>query len=206
VNHASQTSKMYLASRRLMILVAAGTFTLITACGSNASDKQSATAAITDGSNPSVDAGAVSASSPSGSEASGDASVQLDVDPCSLLTVPEIEVAIGSGVERGGFGEDRPGRCTYSIGGDVGVGVVAVAVDEPFLCGPLLQALDAGALDATNAFRVDIGDGGVFEQNAGSIQFAVGGGCVGIVGSSGGESLAQDALVALATAAAGRVG
>ena len=202
----SQTPKMYLAARRLIVLVAAGTFTLTTACSGDASDKQSASSSTTDGSNSAVDAGAASASPPSSSEASGKAPVQLDVDPCSLLTVPEIEVAIGSGVERGGFGEDLPGRCTYSIGGDVGAGVVAVAIDEPFLCGPLLQALDAGALDATNAFRVDVGDGGVFEQNAGSIQFAVGGGCVGIVGSSGGESLGQDALVALATSAAGRVG
>lgn len=210
MNSESQTSKLYSSSRRLMVLLVAGTFVVTTACSSSdAGDNQSAGAAATDVSNAAVDAGAASASSAplaTTGAASGDAPVQLDLDPCSLLTLPEIEAAIGSGVERGGFGKDLPGRCTYSIGGDVGAGVVGISLDEPFLCGPLLQALDAGSLDATNAVRVDVGDGGVFEKNAGSIQFAVGGGCVGIVGSTGGVSLGQDALVALATSAATRVG
>ena len=47
--------------------------------------------------------------------------------------------------------------------------------------------------------------GGVFEPLAGSIQFADGGGCVGITGSAGGESLGQEALVALGMSAASRV-
>ena len=41
-----------------------------------------------------------------------------------LLTVPEVEAIVGSGVEQGGDGADLPGRCTYSRGGDVGSGVV----------------------------------------------------------------------------------
>jgi hypothetical protein len=188
-----------------MVLVLASTIAVTAACGGGSSGK---TAALptSDGSHSATDLGAAPTSSGSSGAASGSAATQLNVDPCTLLTVSEIEAAIGSGVERGGLGDDAPGRCTYSRGGDVGTGVVGISVDEPYLCEPLLKALDSGSLDASKAVRVAVGDGGVFEPQAGSLQFAIGGGCVGIVGSKHGKSLGQDALVALATSAAGRVG
>jgi hypothetical protein len=205
VNTDARRSRLHPTPRRLMVLVVAGTIALTAACGDSSSDK-SATASTSDASHPATDPGAVHAPSDSSGAAPGSAATQLTVDPCTLLTVPEIEAAIGAGVERGGLGDDSPGRCTFSVHGDVGAGVVGISVDEPYLCGPLLKALESGSLDASRAVEVAVGDGGVVEPNAGSIQFAVGGGCVGIVGSKHGRSLGQDALVALATSAAGRVG
>jgi hypothetical protein len=205
VHNDAHTPRTRLALRRLIVLSAAGMITVTTACSDGPSDS-SAAASSTDRSHPAVDAGADPASTLPPGSTSGSTAGQLVVDPCALLTVPEIEGGIGSGVVRGGFGEDLPGRCTYSIGGDVGAGVVGISVDEPYLCGPLLQALESGSLDPSSAVRVDVGDGGVVEPKAGSIQFAVGGGCVGIVGSDAGKPLGQDVLVSLATAASGRVG
>lgn len=133
-----------------------------------------------------------------------EAPVQLDVDPCTLLTIPEMEVAIGPGVEQGGFGEDLAGRCTYSIGGDVGAGVVAISLPEPLVCAAIQRAIDDGG--SANGVVVDVGEGGIVEPEGGIIQFLVGGGCVGIGGSAEGESLDQDTLTTLAMAAAGRIG
>ncbi len=200
--HASPSA--HLAWRRSMLLVAALMSTVSAACGGGASDASSASASTFGASGDTADAGSAPSKSESG--ATPAVPIQFDVDPCSLLTVPEIEVAIGRGVERGGFGDDLPGRCTYSRGGDVGAGVVQISVDEPLMCGVLLQALDAGSLDPANAVRVDVGDGAIFEKNAGNIQVSVGGGCLGINGSTGGDPLGQDALVALATSAVGRIG
>jgi hypothetical protein len=197
-------SYVHLAVRRSMVLVAVGMLTLTAACAGGESDEPSASASTVDAAGAAADA--ASAPSPSNGEAAAGAPIQLDLDPCSLLTVPEIEVAVGPGVEHGGFGDDTPGRCTYSVRGDVGAGVVGIAVDEPLMCEALLRALDAGSLDPANAVRVDVGDGAIFEKNAGSIQVSVGGGCLGITGSTGGESLGQEALVALATSAVDRVG
>lgn len=129
--------------------------------------------------------------------------VQLDVDPCSLLTPAEMNTAIGSEVEQGGFGEDLPGRCTYSVGGDVGAGVVAISLEDPLVCAALKRALDSGV--SGQSAVVDVGQGGVVGQG-GTIDFLVNGGCVGITGSVHGESLSPDILVTLAMAAAGRVG
>jgi hypothetical protein len=120
-----------------------------------------------------------------------------------LLTVGEIEAAIGSGVEHGGFGEDLPGRCTYSIGGDVGAGVVAISIEDPVICTAIQNALDNGLSGAQT--KVDVGQGGVAD-GSGLVQFLVAGGCVGIGGSTGGESLPVDSLVTLAKAAAPRAG
>jgi hypothetical protein len=190
--------------RRSIVLLATGLLTLTAACSSDhgaAGSTVAPTASV-----PGSAAATGDGSGLPGASDASDASIQPDIDPCSLLTVAEIEAAIGPGVERGGFGDDLPGRCTYSIRGDVGAGVVGISIDQPYLCGPLLQALDADSLDPANAVRVDIGDGGVLEQHAGSVQFAIGQGCVGIVGSNSGQPLGQDALVALATSAAGRLG
>jgi hypothetical protein len=193
-----------LAPRRLMVLVATGTLTLAAACGGGGGNDERSAATSTSASTAS-DPGAGPIPAPSSSEGPGGAPVQLEVDPCSLLTVPEIEDSIGSGVERGGFGEDLPGHCTYSIGGDVGAGVVVIRIEDPTDCGVLLRALSAGSLDGTNAVRVDVGDGGVFVADA-DVQFSIGGGCVSLAGSRAGENLGQEALVALAQLAAPRVG
>jgi hypothetical protein len=120
-----------------------------------------------------------------------------------LLTLPEMEAAIGSGVERGGFGEDLPGRCTYSVRGDVGAGVVAISLGEPLVCAAIQRAIDSGSAQVV---VVDVGQGGIVEADGGTIEFLAGGGCVSITGSAEGASLSQDILVTLAAAAAGRVG
>ena len=133
------------------------------------------------------------------------APVALKVDPCTLLTIPEMETAIGSGVERGGFSVDTPGSCTFSIGRDVGAGAVKITNADPSLCSALQKALDAGSLDKANAIAVVVGDGGIFEKAAGNLQFSIGGGCISIVASHHGKPLDQNALTTMATAAAGRV-
>lgn len=175
--------------RYVLVLVAAGVMAVTSAC-SGGGDDDSATAGAT-------------ATTSGGSDATP---TQLDVDPCELLTIPEMEAAIGSGVERGGFGEDPPGRCNYSRGGDVGAGAVGITNGDPLTCAALQRALDGGSLDETNAVRVDVGDGGIVERDGGIIQFAIGGGCISISAGTGGVGIDQDALVTLAKAAAGRVG
>ncbi len=153
-----------------------------------------------------TDAPSVATQAPAGGDAPADDAFVpvLDVDPCSLLTIPEMEAAIGSGVEQGGFGEDQPGRCTYSIGGDVGAGVVGISLGIPLLCDALERAIDAGG--TASGTVVDVGAGGIVATEGGSIQFLIGKGCIDVGGSDGGDPLDQDALVTLANAAAGRVG
>jgi hypothetical protein len=147
--------------------------------------------------------GATSPSTPDGSNGGG-AHVLLDVDPCGLLTIPEMEAAVGDGLLRGGFGEDLPGHCTYSRGGDVGASVVAISISDPLVCDALAKAVEAGSTDAGEV--VAIGGGAVVAPQAGHIDVLVGDGCLAISGSSRGDSLGRDQLVALATAAVGRVG
>lgn len=140
-----------------------------------------------------------------GSGGSSDSqSEAASVDPCSLLTVAEIEAAVGPGVEQGGFGQDLPGRCTYSVGGDVGAGVVAISLEDPLVCAALQRAVDSGS--AGQAVKIDVGEGG-FVETYGTVEFLVGGGrCVSISGSTDGKSLSQDTLISLATTAAPRAG
>lgn len=92
-------------------------------------------------------------------------------------TQPPRPAAIGS-VELGGLEDNNPATCTYSIGGDVGAGVVSITIGEPFFCSALERALDAGSLEGTNAVAVEFGDGGIVERDGGTIQFAIGGGCI----------------------------
>lgn len=147
----------------------------------------------------------LASSAPSGGDSGADgAFILLDVDPCSLLTVPEIEAAIGSGVEQGGFGEDQAGRCTYSVGGDVGAGVVGIGLGDPLVCNALRRAIDSGG--TATGVLVDVGQGGIVASDGGALDFLVGGGCVSITGSDGGDPLDENALVTLATTAAKRVG
>ena len=135
----------------------------------------------------------------------GGKAVQLQGDPCALLTVAEIEVVLGSGVEQGGFGDDLPGRCTYSLGGDVGAGVVQIVLQDPLNCNAVMKALDSGSLAGSNATPVDLGDGGFYVQD-GEVVFTTGGGCVAVGGSKGGINLGPEKLVAFATQVFGRVG
>lgn len=133
--------------------------------------------------------------------------VLLDVDPCSLLTAAEMESALGAPVEQGGFGEDLPGRCTHSVGGDVGAGVVGISVGDPLYCAGIERAIEAINSGATaSGAVVDVGEGGVVEADGGTIQFLVGGGCVGISASNSGIGLDQATMIGLATVVVGRVG
>ena len=129
----------------------------------------------------------------------------MAVDPGTLLTIPEMETAIESGVERGGLGVDAAGSCTFSIRGDVGASAVNITNEAPLMCSALQRALDAGSLDKTNAIAVDVG-GGIFEKAPGNLQFAIGGACISIVASRHGEPVAENTMTTMATAAAGRVG
>jgi hypothetical protein len=149
---------------------------------------------VSDPASDPVTAGSGTSSSPQ--------SAQPNVDPCSLLTVAEIEAVVGPGVEQGGFGKDLPGRCTYSVGGDVGAGVVAISLEDPLVCAALQRAVDSGS--AGQAVPIDVGEGG-FVETYGTVEFLVGGGgCVSISGSTDGQSLSQEALISLATTAAPR--
>ncbi len=165
--------------------------TLAAACGGGNDDGDAAA--------PAADGTGSTAATGSGGEPT-----QLDLDPCTLLTIPEMEAAIGAGVERGGFGVDPPGRCNYSIGGDVGAGAVGITNGDPLLCAALQRALDSGPTGGSKAVAVDVGDGGFVD--GGTIQFAIGGGCISITAGNSGEGIDQEALVTLAKAAAGRVG
>ena len=192
--------------RAAVVAVVVGALVVgVAACGSDGGGGSSS-AGSGGTTSPGVEAAPGATDSPtSGGDSPSTADrVQLDVDPCTLLTLPEMEAAIGSGVEHGGFGDDLAGRCTYSIGGDVGAGAIAISLGDPLLCAAIHRAIDSGG--SAKGVLVDIGQGGIVDSDGGFIQFLVGGGCVGISGSAEGESLPQDVLVTLATAAAGRVG
>ncbi len=176
-------------------LLAAAALTMLSACGSDKKSSPDAAVGAT------VAGTATPAANPGGL---GGTAVQLGGDPCALLTVPELEAALGSGVEQGGFGTDLPGRCTYSLGGDVGAGVVQIILQDPLECNAVLKALASGSLEGTNAVRVDVGDGGLYLQDS-QVAFSINGGCVAVGGSKGGVNLGQEKLVALASLVAGRV-
>ncbi len=191
-------------NRTRTTLLAAAALTMFGACGSDAK----APSAVTSGAQTATTASTAAASTgapATNADGVGESAVQLGGDPCALLTVPEIEAALGSGVEQGGFGEDLPGRCTYSVGGDVGAGVVQISLQSPLECNAVLKALAADSLDGTNAVRVDVGDGGLYLQDS-QVVFTTAGGCVAVGGSTGGVNLGQETLVALATSALARVG
>ncbi len=176
-------------------LVAAAAIATVAACGGSGESDDAATPADS-----------VATASTAGSGASDAAPIQLDLDPCGLLTIAEMESAIGSGVEEGGLEDDNPASCTFSIGGsDVGAGVIGISAEHPLTCAAILRALDSGSLDGTNSVKVDVGDGGVAERDGGTIQFAIGGGCIGIRASTSGVGIDQAGMVKLAEAAAGRV-
>lgn len=194
MTHAMTKASDRSPSRCFLWLVAAGAMTLVAACGGGGSDDTAKPA----GGGPTATTG-----NGGGSEVSP---TQLDIDPCTLLTIPEMEEAIGAGVERGGFGKDPPGRCNYSIGGDVGAGAVGITNGDPLLCAALQRAIDAGPTGRSNDVAVDVGDGGIVDAEGGLIQFAIGGGCISITAGESGVGIDQEALVALAEAAAGRAG
>jgi hypothetical protein len=176
-----------------MLAIAALTF--LGACGS---DKKASSEPALQAVTPTVASAVVN---PGGL---GGTAVQLGGNACALLTVPEMEAVLGSGVEQGGFGNDLPGRCTYSLGGDVGAGVVQITLQDPLECNPVMKALASGSLQGTNAVPVDVGDGGFYVQDA-QVVFTIHGGCVAVGGSKSGVNLGQEKLVALANAVAGRV-
>ncbi len=176
-------------------LLAAAALTVLGACGSDKSaapgTASGATAVAT--ATPTANAGGL-----------GGTAVQLGGDPCALLTIPEMEAALGNGVEQGGFGDDLPGRCTYSKGGDVGAGVVLITLQDPLECNAVLKALASDSLGGTNAVRVDVGDGGLY-LTGGQVVFTIHGGCVAVGGSKGGVNVGKEMLVTWASAIAGRV-
>jgi hypothetical protein len=186
--------------KRIALLAAA--LAVLGACGS---DKTASSGTAAQAGAPAGSAtGAATTSAAGNAGALGGAAVQLKGDACALLTVPEMEAVLGSGVEQGGFGNDLPGRCTYSLGGDVGAGVVQIILQDPLECNPVMKALASGSLQGTNAVRVDVGDGGFYIQDA-QVVFTIHGGCVAVGGSKSGVNLGQEKLVALASAVAGRV-
>lgn len=206
IDHAARRWPRHATRRGFVVAVAVGALAVgVAACGSDGGGGSSS-AGSGGTTSPHVTSSSGATDSPtSGSDSPSTADrVQLAVDPCTLLTLPEMEAAIGPGVEQGGFGEDLLGRCTYSVGGDVGAGVVAISLGDPLLCAAIQRAIDSGG--SAQGVVVDVGQGGIVEPDGGIIQFLVGGGCVGISGSAEGESLPQDVLVTLATAAAGRAG
>ena len=185
------------------VLLAATALTVLGACGS---DKNASPGTASGTATPTVanTAAAGTAAPAANAGGLGGTAVQLGGDPCALLTVPEIEAVLGNGVEQGGFGNDLLGRCTYSLGGDVGAGVVQIILQDPLECNAVLKALASGSLEGTNAVRVDVGDGGLYLQES-QVAFSIHGGCVAVGGSKGGVNLGQEKLVALASAVAGRV-
>jgi hypothetical protein len=186
------------------MLMAAAALTVLAACGSDKkpSADGAAGAATPTAASPSTANTAAPAAS---AGAFGGKAVQLGGDPCALLTVPEIEVALGSGVEQGGFGEDLAGRCTYSLGGDVGAGVVQIILQDPLECNAVMKAMASDSLDGVDAERIDLGDGGLYLRY-GQAVFTTGGGCVAVGGSKAGVNLGQEMLLSLAAKVAARIG
>lgn len=125
--------------------------------------------------------------------------VQLETDPCALVTQQEAEEVIGEPVATGKNGH----VCTYTANGNGGH--IAVEDLAPAFCALLVEALRQDLFGGDQVRVDDVGDGAMLVKGNGDVQFTVEGGCVDVSGSLGDGSVSDDVMLDLARTAGGRV-
>ena len=181
--------------RRLLVIAVAGvSVALLAACGS--------------GSGSGSGSGRLATATTSG--AAGDSAgnetayngtpLQLDVDPCTLVTKAEAEEVLGAAVAQGS-GDDGH-ICTYTANGSGGT--VTVNEQAPDFCKLLFLALEKDIFGGVQV-RIDAGDGGMQVTGGGNVQVVVDGGCLEVEGSKGDGKVDDATILALTKVAIERV-
>lgn len=125
--------------------------------------------------------------------------VQLETDPCTLVTQQEAEEVIGAPVAMGKNGH----VCTYTANGNGGH--IAVEDLAPAFCTLLVEALQQDLFGGDQVRVDDVGDGAMLVKGNGDVQFTVEGGCIDVSGSLGDGSVSDEIMLDLARTAGGRV-
>ena len=148
---------------------------------------------------------ASSSSAPAGAAGLGDP-VQLNFDPCLLITADEAASVLGVAVSPVKYDNGGGGVCNY-----VGVGSPAhLSAAEPAvaMCKLLYTQIERDLFGDVQK-RVDgIGDGGMLVVGEGNIQIAVHSGCIvldGATGETGDTPVPDQTMLDLARTAVGRV-
>jgi hypothetical protein len=147
----------------------------------------------------SASSGKTTASPDESSAAVAPGEVAIKVDPCSLVTMADAQAVLGGTLEVNTHQDPDQYECVYSSSD----GVDSILVRE--LDGSAVNVLRTGLPNVTGDLRADVGDGGVFGEHGGNIQFLTAGGGIFIGGATNDGSLDHATLLGLAEKAAGRV-
>ncbi len=130
--------------------------------------------------------------------------VQLEADPCTLVTSSEAAAVIGAVNETPGVGTDKH-TCVHVSSENTG-GQLAVTEQSPDLCKLLFLALDKNLFGGAQVRIDDIASGGMLVKGNGNVQLVVNGGCLEVDGRLTYDKKIDDAtMLRLAKTAAGRV-
>ncbi|MGB9378795.1 MAG: DUF3558 family protein [Mycobacteriales bacterium] len=125
--------------------------------------------------------------------------VQLNVDPCTLVTAAEAREVMGLALTQGRNGI----VCTYVANG--AGGTLAVTTQEPTFCKLLFLALDKNFFGGKQVRVNDLGDGGMLVKGNGHVEFVSHGGCVSISAQKGMDHPTDETMLRLGRTAATRV-
>lgn len=130
--------------------------------------------------------------------------IQLELDPCALVTKTEAEALIGPVGDANGD-TFTPPKCVYVSSKGTG-GQLVVSLTEPDFCALLFLALDKNIFGGVQKRLDDIGDGGMLVKGNGNVQFVVNGGCIEVAGAVDRETKVDDqTMLRVAKSAAERV-
>ncbi len=129
--------------------------------------------------------------------------VQLNFDPCTLITQAEAKTALGVDVNPLSTDNGGGGACNY-----LGVGSpshLLASLPSSADCNLLFLQIDSNLFGDVQK-RVDgIGDGGMIVTGEGNLQIAIHHGCFELDGATADGPLADSAMLDLARTAASRV-
>jgi hypothetical protein len=130
--------------------------------------------------------------------------VQLNADPCTLVTGTEASAVIGAVNDTPGVGTDKH-TCVYVSSEHTG-GQLAVTEQPPGICKLLFLALDKDIFGGAQVRIDDIASGGMLVKGNGNVQLVVHRGCVEVAGRlTYDKKVDDDTMLGLAKTAAGRV-
>lgn len=135
--------------------------------------------------------------------------VAIETSPCDLVTTDEVATATGLTV--GGAMDEPPLSCIFPVGDDSGVDVYVNADDGAGrAAGPaaVFEAYEDMVTEGSGEAVAGLGEAAIYVQGFRTLAVDAGGGRFIAVGVNGGYSeldAPRDALIAIATAALGRL-
>jgi hypothetical protein len=183
-------------------LTVAGLALILVACGSSSPTQPPAQTAAPGQSAPPGQTALASAAAAGGGGGLGQA-VQLNFDPCTLITQAEAKTALGVDVNPLSTDNGGGGACNY-----LGVGSpshLLASLPSSADCNLLFLQVDSNLFGDVQK-RIDgIGDGGMLVTGEGNLQIAVHHGCFELDGATADGPLADSAMLDLARTAVARV-